>query len=52
MIKKMLRRFEDNDRLPINIWGLIEKNEIVVYRSARIDRQCNDDEERKEIVLY
>ena len=31
----------------IDIWGLTEKNEIVVYGSARMDRQ-RDDVERKD----
>ena len=54
MNKKMLKKFEDNNGLLINIWGLTEKNEVAVYRSARIDRQCEEDveeEERTEIVL-
>ena len=54
MNKRMLKQFEDNNNLFINIWGLTEKNEVAVYRSARIDRQCDEDveeEERTEIVL-
>ena len=55
MNKKMLKRFEENNGLLINISGLTEKNEVVVYRSARIDRQCasdsDGDEQRKETFI-
>ena len=51
MDKKMLKQFEDNSNLLINIWGLTEKNKVVVYRSARINREHDVEEERKEIVL-
>ena len=51
MNKKMLKRFEDNNGLLINIWELTEKNEIVLYRSLCIDCQCDYDEGWKEIVL-
>ena len=55
MNKRTLKQFEDKNNLFVNIWGLTEKNEIAVYRSARIDRQCEEDveeeEQRKEIVL-
>ena len=51
MDKKMLKQFEDNNNLLINIWGLTEKNKVVVYRSAHIDREHDVNEEWKEIVL-
>ena len=47
MNKKMLKRFEDNNSLLINIWGLTEKNEVVVFRSVRIHRQCEEDVEEQ-----
>ena len=40
--KKMLRNFEDRNKLLINILGLAEENEMVVYRSSRTKHQ-NDD---------
>ena len=51
MDKKMLKQFEDNNNLLINIWGLTEKNKVVVYRSAHIDREHDVEEEWKKIVL-
>ena len=51
MDKKMLKQFDDNNNVLINIWGLTEKNKVVVYRSAHTDHEHDVDEEWKEMVL-
>ena len=48
MDKKMLKQVEDTNNVVINMWGLTERNKVVVYRSARIDCEHDVEEEWKE----